>query len=64
MRNKNDWFWKGCKYFQGVWEQDDPTIGGSTPQEWEPVLVLCNHEGNKWHCEGNCNRRNCPLLNA
>lgn len=64
METKNNWFGKGCRHFQGVWKQDDPTLSSGTPQEWEPVLVLCTHDGNPFDCGGNCNRRDCPLLNV
>jgi len=61
MEDKNNWFGKGCKYFYGVWEQDDPTLSSGTPQEWEPVLVFCSHIDNQENIEGNCRKEICPL---
>lgn len=50
---------KNCKFFCGQWEDSDmPNY-----KEYEPVLVFCNHEQNKENVEGNCNIKDCPLIN-
>jgi hypothetical protein len=61
----SNWFGKGCKYLAAQWDccdVDADTEHTGCYKEDEPVLVFCNHINNKKQYEGNCNKKDCPLL--
>lgn len=60
--NEIKWFGAGCKYLSCLWENpEDPTRTTSQQQNYEPVLIFCNHVGNTSKHEGNCVEDLCPL---
>lgn len=56
----SNWFGKDCQHqicqFKGWY-----TEHGYEEDKSEPVLVYCNHKNNPMDCEGNCNKKDCPL---
>jgi len=53
-----DWFGKGCEYQCNQWEHGSYT--DSNYQEYEPVLIFCDHVDNPEDTEGNCRKKICP----
>lgn len=59
-----DYFGKKCKHFCGQWELQDREAAETYKEdieEYEPILVFCNHPDQKETTEGNCRQNNCPL---
>ena len=53
------WYGEKCNYQICQFEKD----GDGVEDRSEPILIYCNHKGNKRDCEGNCNQKDCPIRN-